>query len=849
MKSFFKRNEEEIEDYMEEETDIIDLDETAGWSKLDVAEEIARQKAASLMEEIGDELAILDVVEEDIRIEELKPQIKQEADTYKAIDKNMPVGELQELSEIDLEEELLEEELLEDDLEIIQLQDDDIEIERLSDDDTECMDADEYEEDSSFGFFGAVADWFARWTMMDKIVAMTGVLVLAIAGVTIGAYAANRGLDKQVETFVAVGEQLETIGVVGQDKLFAVADAKKAMLEAAKLEEELHQEYEEKEVSLEVKVIMKMTSVQKDLKIKFINKKTGKLVGNVPFEVKITDSENKTYRKIDEDMDGIIYMTNLVPGDYSVAMVELADVKEYGFSTAAEKIKVKETIAYEKIDVTEEIKDQSEVDVSKEDTAQKTETEAVLTDTVEWVESTQKEIGSKDGYIQVDKSTIPDPSLSASLNFNLDFGVLRAMQQSVMATDMVAAIAENGAGTVSGNETETGTGTETENNGDSDSENSKIEVTGITLDKTELELKEGESKSLTVTITPEDASDKNVTWTSSDESIVTVSDGNVTAKEEGSATITVTAKDGGKTATCKVTVSSNYDPKKDTSKSLKDKSGNQMYILVDGEYVEAKVADYYKYDVFYKKENAAEHIYTGWQNLDGKTYYYDKNGNMVTGTQIIQGAQYNFNSDGTLNTGSGILGIDVSTWNGNIDWSKVKNSGVSYVIIRTGFRGSTQGALIEDNRFRQNIKGATNAGLKVGVYFFSQAINEVEAVEEASMVLSQVKGYNLSYPVFIDVEPSGGRADKLSSDERTKVINAFCQTIQNGGLRAGIYANKTWLSQKMNVSALSGYKIWLAQYNSEVTYGGRYDIWQYSDKGTIPGIPEKVDMNLSYLSY
>ena len=222
---------------------------------------------------------------------------------------------------------------------------------------------------------------------------------------------------------------------------------------------------------------------------------------------------------------------------------------------------------------------------------------------------------------------------------------------------------------------------------------------------------------------------------------------------------------------------------------------------------------------------------------------------MVTGTQIIQGAQYNFNSDGTLNTGSGILGIDVSTWTGNIDWNKVKNAGVSYVIIRTGFRGSTQGALIEDNRFKQNIKGATNAGLKVGVYFFSQAINEVEAVEEASMVLGQVKGYNLSYPVFIDVEPSGGRADKLSSGERTKVINAFCQTIQNGGLRAGIYANKTWLSQKMNVSALSGYKIWLAQYNSTVTYSGRYDIWQYSDKGTIPGIPEKVDMNLSYLSY
>ena len=120
----------------------------------------------------------------------------------------------------------------------------------------------------------------------------------------------------------------------------------------------------------------------------------------------------------------------------------------------------------------------------------------------------------------------------------------------------------------------------------------------------------------------------------------------------------------------------------------------------------------------------------------------------VTGEQIIQGAKYNFASDGSLVTEGGVMGIDVSKWNGNIDWKAVKNSGVSYVIIRTGFRGSTQGSLVEDNKFRQNIKGATNAGLKVGVYFFSQAINEVEAVEEASMVLNLVSGYKITYPIF-----------------------------------------------------------------------------------------------------
>ena len=1169
MKKFFDRDEEEIEDCIEDEEDldIINLDETAGWSKLDVAEEMIKQKAANLMEEIGDELAILDVVEEDVKIEELKPREAQGTDTYKSASKPAPVRKIQELTEIDLEEE----ELSEDELEIVQLRDDDFEIERLSGDEEsdEYMteEEDDEEEDSSFTFFDGIADWFAGWTIMDKVVALTGILVLTVAIVTVSAYAGKRGADKQLEAFAPVGEQLETIGIVGQDKLFAVADAKKAMLEAAKLESELNQEYEENELSTEVKVVMKMTSVQKDLKIKFVNKKTGKLVGNVPFEVKITDSENKTYSKIDEDKDGIIYMTNLVPGNYSIAMVELKDVEGYAFATSTEKIKVKETIAYEKIDVTEEIKDQSEVDVSKEDTAQKTETESTLKDTVEWVESTKKESSSGEGYVPVDKNTIAEPTLSASLNFNPDFGVLRAMQQSVLAVNDITPLddvavtgiaispstlslqmgsnetatltatvepgdatnktvtwntdnssvvtVENGnvkavaAGTAtitvttedggktaecsvtvepkeeetppedttvkvtgvsldkenlslkeggsqtltatvapddakdksvswSSNNTEAAT---VDNSGKvtaikegtaritvtttdggktaactvtvTKKEEEKVAVTGVTLNKTTLELEEGKTESLIATVAPIDATDKTVTfssdkkeiatvdgsgkvtavkagtatitvtttdggktaactvtvkkvaasaavtgvklnkntleltigaeetltatvepgdakeksvswsssntdvatvdngkvkakaagetvikvttkdgnktaeckvkvkeaaftldkttatlkigetlnlkaagipsgktvtWKSSDENKATVdSNGKVTAKAEGEVTITATA--GDKTATCRLTVSQNYDPKKDTTKALKDKSGNQMYILKDGKYIEAKVADYYKYDTFYKKEKVAEYIYTGWQNLDGKTYYFDKNGNKVTGAQVIQGAQYNFNSDGTLNTGSGILGIDVSTWNGNIDWNKVKNAGVSYVIIRTGFRGSTQGALVEDNRFKQNIKGATNAGLKVGVYFFSQAVNEVEAVEEASMVLSQVKGYKLTYPVFIDVEPSGGRADRLSSGERTKVINAFCQTIQNGGLRAGVYANKTWLSQKMNVSALSGYKIWLAQYNSKVTYSGRYDMWQYSDKGTIPGIPEKVDLNLSYLTY
>ncbi len=181
----------------------------------------------------------------------------------------------------------------------------------------------------------------------------------------------------------------------------------------------------------------------------------------------------------------------------------------------------------------------------------------------------------------------------------------------------------------------------------------------------------------------------------------------------------------------------------------------------------------------------------------------------------------------------------------------VKNSGVSFVIIRCGYRGSSTGALIEDPMFRSNIQGATKAGLKVGVYFFTQAVNEVEAVEEASMAVGLIKGYNISYPVFLDVESSnGGRGDGINAATRTAVCRAFCQTVQNSGYKAGIYANKTWFTTHIDTPSLTGYKIWLAQYAAAPSYNRtKYDMWQYSSKGRISGISTDVDMNISYMGY
>jgi GH25 family lysozyme M1 (1,4-beta-N-acetylmuramidase) len=198
-----------------------------------------------------------------------------------------------------------------------------------------------------------------------------------------------------------------------------------------------------------------------------------------------------------------------------------------------------------------------------------------------------------------------------------------------------------------------------------------------------------------------------------------------------------------------------------------------------------------------------------------------------------------------------VLGIDVSKWNKEIDWEKVKADGVEFAVIRCGYRGSSTGALVEDPYFAKNIEDATKAGLKVGVYFFTQAISEVEAVEEASMVLTLVRSNQITYPLYIDTEGAGGngRADGLDKEMRSKIVKAFCETIENSGFNAGIYASKNWYENNLDMSSLSGYQNWLAQYSSKPTYEGEYSMWQYTSAGSVDGITGRVDLNLSYMAY
>lgn len=193
-------------------------------------------------------------------------------------------------------------------------------------------------------------------------------------------------------------------------------------------------------------------------------------------------------------------------------------------------------------------------------------------------------------------------------------------------------------------------------------------------------------------------------------------------------------------------------------------------------------------------------------------------------------------------------GIDVSKWNKDIDWDKVKNAGVEFAIIRAGYRGSVTGSLVQDIYFDINMKGAAKSGIPVGVYFFTQATNEVEAVEEASAVLRWVQEYEITYPIFIDTEGAGGngRADGLDVDTRTLVCEAFCRTIENAGYEAGVYASRNWYNNNLHVEKLEDYYIWLAEYRSVPLYQGYYCMWQYSSKGRIDGIEGNVDMNIMY---
>lgn len=198
------------------------------------------------------------------------------------------------------------------------------------------------------------------------------------------------------------------------------------------------------------------------------------------------------------------------------------------------------------------------------------------------------------------------------------------------------------------------------------------------------------------------------------------------------------------------------------------------------------------------------------------------------------------------------LGIDVSSYQGDIDWNAVKESGVDFVFIRCGFRGYGSGEMVKDRNFDQNIQGAQAAGLQVGVYFYSQAVTKEEAVEEAEMTISLIGDYKLTYPVVYDwetVPEDTARTDMLGVDDLTDCTIAFCDKIREAGFVPMIYQNKRISLLKLDLPRLQNYDFWLAEYNDQASYYYNYRIWQYCSDGTVPGIEGNVDMNICFAPY
>lgn len=191
--------------------------------------------------------------------------------------------------------------------------------------------------------------------------------------------------------------------------------------------------------------------------------------------------------------------------------------------------------------------------------------------------------------------------------------------------------------------------------------------------------------------------------------------------------------------------------------------------------------------------------------------------------------------------------IDVSKFQTNIDWSKVKDSTVDGVIIRLGYRGYHKGSIVMDPLYRSHLSGCVVNNIPYSVYFFPCSITEAEANEEADYIIEYVRCLKLSLPVFLDSEVAeaagNGRADKLSVKNRTRFLDIICSKLEKHGINAGVYASTSWLKNRLDMSVLSKYTVWCAQYASKCTYTGVYSLWQYTSKGRVPGIKGNVDVS------
>ncbi len=222
------------------------------------------------------------------------------------------------------------------------------------------------------------------------------------------------------------------------------------------------------------------------------------------------------------------------------------------------------------------------------------------------------------------------------------------------------------------------------------------------------------------------------------------------------------------------------------------------------------------------------------------------------GGLALENGRYTYSENGEIVSKTG---IDVSYHQGDIDWKRVAADGIDFAIMRVGYRGYESGALNLDEKFHEYMNGALDAGLDVGVYFFSQAVTADEAIEEANFVMEQIQGYDVKYPVIFDweiMESEFARTNEIAPHIVTECAAAFCDTVSDGGYRPMVYGSRRFALLKLDMSKLSDYGFWYAEYkdgHNEPVYPYDYQIWQYASDGKVDGIDGDVDLNICFTDY
>lgn len=225
---------------------------------------------------------------------------------------------------------------------------------------------------------------------------------------------------------------------------------------------------------------------------------------------------------------------------------------------------------------------------------------------------------------------------------------------------------------------------------------------------------------------------------------------------------------------------------------------------------------------------------------------------LAAGVPVSDFSQRDFSSDGNIVTYKGddydtMLGVDVSFYQGEIDWPAVKAAGIDFAMVRCGYRGSSQGGMFEDECFRANMEGAIDAGIKVGVYFFSQSTGAIEAAQEAEYVLELIEEYDITMPVAYDWEPlEGSRAENINVDELTGSAIVFCEIIRDAGYDACVYFYRRLAYYDYDLTRLSDYIFWVGSPGAVPDFYYAHTIWQFSFTSRIDGIPTEVDLNLHF---